>query len=264
MRELHTRYGRENVGYLWMIGEPLTLAGAITLLHAGQSSHYGGDLRPVPFAVLGYCVFIIFRGIFNRAEGSVEANMTLLYHKMVTIFDIMVARAVLESAGVFLSLLILVTLLVSIGLSDPIARPLYFMAGIAYMVWFAFAMGLIVVAGTHDNRLLGRLVHPTSYILMPLSGAFYRLDWIPDPYQTWLSYFPMTIIFEISRYGYFRSADDEFVSFTYPNLLLRFADLHRAGHDQDAARPDPPELMAALPALRHPCYFTFCCQKVRP
>ena len=24
LRELHTRYGRENIGYLWMIGEPMT------------------------------------------------------------------------------------------------------------------------------------------------------------------------------------------------------------------------------------------------
>ena len=29
MRELHTRYGRENVGYLWLILEPMMLAGAV-------------------------------------------------------------------------------------------------------------------------------------------------------------------------------------------------------------------------------------------
>jgi capsular polysaccharide transport system permease protein len=215
MRELHTRYGRDNVGYLWMIGEPLMLASVITLLHAGHPSNYGGDIRPVPFGVMGYCIFIIFRGIFNRSEGALESNMPLLYHKMVTIFDIMVSRAILEAAGVFLAFAILISLLISIGLSDPIERPLYLIAGIGYMVWLSFAMSLIVVAITHDNRLLGRLVHPFSYFMMPLSGMFYRLSWIPEPYQTWLSYFPLPLIFEMSRYGYFRSADDEFVAFTY-------------------------------------------------
>ena len=29
MRELHTRYGRENIGYIWLILEPLTLASVI-------------------------------------------------------------------------------------------------------------------------------------------------------------------------------------------------------------------------------------------
>ena len=33
LRELHTRYGRENVGYLWMFLEPMLLASVIGLLH---------------------------------------------------------------------------------------------------------------------------------------------------------------------------------------------------------------------------------------
>ena len=32
MRELHTRYGRENIGYLWLILEPMFLATAVGLL----------------------------------------------------------------------------------------------------------------------------------------------------------------------------------------------------------------------------------------
>ena len=34
MRELHTRYGRENIGYLWMVLEPMTLAVAVSSLRA--------------------------------------------------------------------------------------------------------------------------------------------------------------------------------------------------------------------------------------
>ena len=81
MRELHTRYGRDNIGYLWMILEPMMLASAVALLHVGGSTHYGTDIRPVPFAILGYGVFIIFRGIFTRAEGALESNQPLLYHR---------------------------------------------------------------------------------------------------------------------------------------------------------------------------------------
>ncbi len=35
MRELHTRYGRENIGYLWMILEPMMFAAAVAVLHSG-------------------------------------------------------------------------------------------------------------------------------------------------------------------------------------------------------------------------------------
>lgn len=62
LRELHTRYGRENIGYLWMIAEPLLLAGTIAAIHAGEKTHYSSDILSVPFAVLGYCIFITRRG----------------------------------------------------------------------------------------------------------------------------------------------------------------------------------------------------------
>ena len=215
MRELHTRYGRENVGYLWMILEPMMFASMIALLHSGHRTEYGGGMSALPFAVLGYCSFIIFRGIFNRAEGAIEVNMPLLYHKMVTIFDIMMARALLEGAGTFVCLVVIMGLLTSFGLAEPPERPLYLVAGAFFMLWFSFALSLIIVAGTHENRLLGRFVHPISYILMPLSGAFYQVAWIPQPYREWVQWFPMTHIFELIRYGYFRSGKDDYVNYVY-------------------------------------------------
>src|SRR5271156_3351563 len=86
MRELHTRYGRENIGYLWMVLEPMTLALAVSSLHVLQKgSQFGSDIQPVPFTICGYCVFIIFRQIVSRSEGLLEANAPLLYHRMVTL-----------------------------------------------------------------------------------------------------------------------------------------------------------------------------------
>ncbi|MDB5688137.1 MAG: transporter [Sphingomonas bacterium] len=215
MRELHTRYGRENVGYLWVIGEPLTLASMIALIHAGQPTHYANDMAPVPFAVMGYCIFIMFRGLFNRAEGALEANAPLLYHKMVTVFDIMISRALLELVGTSLSLVVLTALLISIGLADWPPRPLWLMFGVFIMFWFSFNLSMIIVSITHDNRTLGRMVHPVSYIMMPLSGAFYRVEWIPETYRQYLEWFPLPQIFEMCRYGYFQSAKDTYFHVPY-------------------------------------------------
>ena len=163
LRELHTRYGRENVGYLWMIGEPMLLATVIGALHTSAGhTVYAGDIKPLPFAVLGYTVFILFRGIVNRAEGALEANAPLLYHHMVTVFDLTLARALLEFAGVFLTFVLLMTLLVFVGLADPPVRPLYLLAAWGYMFWYALGHSLIITAISYENRTVGRLVHPDS------------------------------------------------------------------------------------------------------
>lgn len=217
MRELHTRYGRENVGYLWMVLEPLSLAVAVSLLHAAQriGQWGGGDVRPVPFAICGYCVFIIFRQIVSRAEGALEANTPLLYHRMVTVFDILFSRLLLEGAGTGSTLAILLGFSAALGIADVPARPLAMLAGAMLMMWFSFAISMLVCSWTHENRLAQRLVHPIIYILMPLSGAFYRIGWLPQPYKGWMSWFPMAQIFELVRYGEFHSANDTYVNLPY-------------------------------------------------
>ena len=100
MRELHTRFGRDNIGYLWAIFEPGLLALAVTLLHVATSARTGFGLDPIPFWVVGYTPFCMWRFMVLRAEAAIESNRTLLYHRMVTITDLIFARGLLELASV--------------------------------------------------------------------------------------------------------------------------------------------------------------------
>lgn len=215
MRELHTRYGRENVGYLWMFLEPALLAGAISTLHGAMGSHYGADIGPVPFTLVGYGIFIVFRGIFGRAEGTIEANRPLLYHRMVTVLDMLTARALLESAAVGGTLALLLGMACLFDFATPPARVLWLIIGFFYMAWFSWAASLICCAVTHDNRLAARLVHPMTYLFMPIAGGFYMMKWVPRPYRDWLGYLPTTHIFEMCRFGQFESLNDDYVDVLY-------------------------------------------------
>jgi capsular polysaccharide transport system permease protein len=215
MRELHTRYGRDNVGYVWLLLEPLLLASMIALLHSQSPSHFGSDIKPVPLSILGYCVFITFRSIVNRSEGALEANLPLLYHKNVTVFDILIARAVLEAAGTTMSLVVLMSLSVVLGMANLPERPLFVLLALACMFILSFGTSMIVCAGTHDKPAIGRLVHPISYVLMPLSGAFFCVEWFTPKIQAILSWVPLVHIFELLRYGYFRTATPQFIDPIY-------------------------------------------------
>lgn len=206
LRELHTRYGRENIGYLWLIGEPLTLASVMALLHSTGHTQYGSDIKPLPLVVLGYTTLIMFRTIVNRSAGALDSNAPLLYHRMVTVFDIVIARALLEAAGTFLAYAVLMTLLVGLGLTSMPARPLALAAALALMFWYSWAHSLIVTAVSHDNRTVDRLVHPYTYFMVPLSAAFFQVEWVPHPYREWLMWVPLAHIFELARYGQFQSA----------------------------------------------------------
>jgi capsular polysaccharide transport system permease protein len=216
LRELHTRYGRENVGYLWMFLEPMLLATVIGLLHY-ETGHtaYGGDIKPLPFGVIGYTTFILFRGIVNRAEGAIEANAPLLYHRSVTVLDIILARAMLEFAAIFSTFAIIMTLIVFTGLADPPARPLYVILGWVLMWFYCLGHSLVITAFTYERRTLGRFVHPYSYFMTGLSGAFYQMSWLPSGVRTYAAWLPTTTIFETVRYGWFESAKDDYCYYGY-------------------------------------------------
>lgn len=215
LRELHTRFGRSNIGYLWLIGEPLMLATVIGGLHAFQPAHFGSNMPPVAFSLIGYCIFIIFRGIFNRAESLLEGSVPLMYHRMISVLNLSVARVVIEGVGCFCTLVILIGLAISIGYADLPARPLYLLAGVGWMIWLSFALGLNVTAITFGKPTLGRLVHPLSYFMMPLSGSFFAVEWLPPYLQKIVDWNPMVGLFEYSRYGMFEMASDKHLFGSY-------------------------------------------------
>lgn len=215
MRELHTRYGRENIGYLWLILEPMFLATAVGLMHARSPSHFGGDIKPVPAALIGYCNFMTFRQIIGRAEGTLENNVSLFYHRTISPFDLLTARALLEQAGTLVAFCLLMGLAVATGIANPPERPLIYGAGVLLFFLLCFALSLVVCGITHERRAVGRMIHPVVYIMMPLSGAFFTMDALPKQIREVLLAIPLAHCYEMMRYGWFKSAKPDYIDLPY-------------------------------------------------
>jgi capsular polysaccharide transport system permease protein len=212
LRELQSRFGRDNIGYLWLIAEPMMLAGVITLLHfviEGGISHGRG---PYPFTLLGYCLFIIFRNTFNRMEGVLIGSGPLFYHAQVTPFDIILAKCFIEPIACASALTILMTIGIMAGLAEPPARPVYFLAAFFAISILSCGMSMLAAAGSHKSHVLGHLLHPFSYFMFPLSGAFVTMAFLPAWARDFMMWNPLMAIFEMARYGWFESADSRYMS----------------------------------------------------
>ncbi len=230
LRELQQRYGRANIGYLWVIVEPLMLASVVTMIHSFVSHGApAGDISPFTFTLTGYTIFIIFRNSFTRSDGVLHQYSSLLYHNMITPFDIMLAKSIVETIGCISALAVLQTFGVILGIAQFPARPIYLIGAIMLFSWWSFAWCLLAAAYTFHSPFLERLVHPASYFAMPLSGAFFTVSLLPAwarPYVTWN---PMVPVFELARYGQFVSSPDRYTQvgfvvaancfFTYWGLL---------------------------------------------
>jgi capsular polysaccharide transport system permease protein len=213
MRELHTRFGRDNVGYLWLLLEPMMFAGCLSALHYAVAGHdtTTGGFSPVSFTMVGYGPFLLFRQVIGRSESALEANRSLLYHRAVTLLDVVIARIIIEVLSVFASLSILLTLATFIGVATLPVNLLVIMAAFGLLAWFSFGLGLLIAAGSERSATFGRLVHPAMYFSMPLSGAFVTMGFLPPNARALLEWVPLTTIFEMFRLGEFPNYKDTFI-----------------------------------------------------
>jgi capsular polysaccharide transport system permease protein len=219
VRELQTRFGRDNIGYLWVIAEPMMLASVITLLHFVIDGRVTGGMGPYPFTLLGYTIFIIFRNTFNRSEGILQSSNNLFYHAQVTPFDVVLAKATVETLACVSALVILMGIGIALGLADLPARPLYLFVGILAMSIITVGMSLLSAVGTYKSEVLAHFIHPFSYFMFPLSGAFITMDFLPPWARSIMAWNPLMTVFETVRYGYFQSASDKYID---PAYLIAF------------------------------------------
>jgi capsular polysaccharide transport system permease protein len=215
MRELHTRFGRDNIGYLWIFVEPMLLAGAVALLHAGQHLPLTGNIRPVPFAISGYALFILFRSMVSRAETLLEANRPLLHHRQVTLLDMLTARALLEIASITAVLAVLLCASWLLGLAEVPADFVLVLAALLLVGWFSFGLSMLVCALSHESPLIGRLIHPLLYLMMPLSGAFFAMIWLPADWRSLAAWIPLVPMFELLKVGIFDGYPDAYAQLSY-------------------------------------------------
>lgn len=216
LRELHTRFGRQNIGYLWIFAEPLLLAFAVGLLHSQSHLPVAGGVLSIPFAIAGYTLFIMFRSMVSRAETMLEANRPLLNHRQVTILDMALARALLEIASTVAVLFLLLAGAWMLGFANLPDDVVLVLAAIALLGWFSFALSMIVIALGHESPIAGRLVHPLLYLSMPLSGAFFAMPWLPAGLRDMAAWIPTVPIFELMRLGLFEGYPDADAGLAYP------------------------------------------------
>jgi capsular polysaccharide transport system permease protein len=216
LRELHTRFGRENIGYLWIFAEPLLLAFAVGLLHSRSEYPLSGNIRTIPFAVAGYTLFIMFRSTVSRAETLLEANRPLLNHRRVTILDMLIARAALELASTTVVLTLLLSAIAVFGFGEWPAEPLKVGLAVMLIAWFSFACSMLVAILSHESHAFARLVHPVLYLSLPLSGAFFSMIWFSGTLQDLLAWVPTVPIFELLRTGQFEGYPPEYAGLAYP------------------------------------------------
>jgi capsular polysaccharide transport system permease protein len=203
MREVITRFGRENVGVLWLIAEPAMFTLGVSALWSAAGLSHGSGIPIVAFAITGYSSVLMWRNTASKCNAAIHHNFNLLYHRNVQVIDLFVTRIILELAGATSSFALLSILFISLDMMSPPVDLLEVLGGWLMLAWFGASLGLVLGAATAYSELVDRIWHPTSYLLFPLSGAAFMVEWLPKKGQEVVLMLPMVHGVEIVREGFF-------------------------------------------------------------
>jgi ABC-type polysaccharide/polyol phosphate export permease len=205
MREVLTRYGRHNIGFLWLFVEPMLFTLGVTALWTATGMHHGSTIPIVAFAITGYSAVLLWRNMPGRCIGAVGPNLSLMYHRNVKVLDVYLSRLLLEVAGATVSFVVLSLLWIGLEWMAPPENVLLVVLAWCLLAWFGFALALLVGALSEQTELVDKIWHPLTYLMFPLSGAAFLLDAVPESARNVLLFLPMVQATEALRDGYFGS-----------------------------------------------------------
>lgn len=203
IRELTTRFGRENIGFLWVMVEPLLFAGLVAILWRAMKGPEEHGVSIVAFVISGYIPLTLFRHAMSRCVKVFEINSSLLYHRQIKLIDFIFVRFMIEMIGSMLAFLFISIILYNF---DVFSAP--YSVGHLLMGWFLYSLFTLsicfVVAPLSEmSEVIEKFVPVLTYIMIPFSGAFNMVEWLSPDARDYLLWSPPVSAMELMRFGLF-------------------------------------------------------------
>ncbi|MDK2746714.1 MAG: ABC transporter permease [Brevundimonas sp.] len=203
MREIMTRYGRDGIGFLWLIGEPLLFCMGVIGMWTIIKPEYEHGVRIAPFVMTGYMCLILFRHIVSHNISALQANVGLMFHRSVKPPHIFFSRTLLEWGGATVAFIIVYTILYVLGTVKLPSNVLVLYGGWILLGLLSFGFSLIFSALSLMFEVMERVVPVFMYLMIPFSGAFIMVDWLPSGVQKYYLLIPMPHTVEMIRSSVF-------------------------------------------------------------
>ncbi len=208
-RETRAHFGELRLGYLWAIIEPTLhlLAYVVIFTYLIRRHTPMGDSLAL-FMLTGMIPYFLYYKLATYLAGAIDQNRSLLNLPPVKPFDILVSRAILESATYLFVGFILLTCIYIDGSKDAVpSYPIRVVVPILAAGGFGFGFGVI-------NAILRVFVRNWMTIFGLLSGPLFLLSgiWflpsaVPPPFRDYLLYNPIMHYIMWVRSGFYRGYD---------------------------------------------------------
>ncbi|NBW10316.1 MAG: ABC transporter [Caulobacteraceae bacterium] len=203
MREMLTRFGREGLGFLWLVGEPLLFCFGVIVLWTVIKPEYEHGIRVAAFVMTGYMCLLLTRHMISYNLTAVTANTGLLHHRPISILHIYASRNMLEFLGGTTAFVVVYTVLFCIGQVSLPHNLLLMYGGWMILVFLSVGFGLVFSALAVQYELMEKLINIIQYLMIPMTGTFFMVGWFPEHIRRLILLIPFPNAVEMVRGGVF-------------------------------------------------------------
>jgi capsular polysaccharide transport system permease protein len=207
LRETKTRFGSNQLGYLWAFIEPALWIGMFYVFYAAVGRITPPGMSALAFLTTGIVPFSFFRETTQRCMSAIDANKGLLFYPQVRPLDLVIARALLEGAT-HLGVMTLFMGGLALWEGPPrINSLLETLAGLGLAGGFGTALGLLCCGLNVYSPTVERLFPSALRIVFWLSAVFHPVETLPRGMRDVLLLNPLAHAIELTRDGWFPGYD---------------------------------------------------------
>lgn len=208
LREILVRHGRNKLGFLWAIFEPVVHIAVLAVI-------FQFSVRAPPplgtnfffFYFTAIAPYLLTARIASQVGNCVLGNRAVLGVPLIAPLDIAVSKVIVEVFTMAVIVLVFGAIFMGIGLNTLPAEPERILAAFTCAATLGFGIGLIYVSIVEFARLADTIVTIVLRVMYLTGGVFFVPSGIPPQFREWVLWNPLTHIVSMNRDGYFAFYD---------------------------------------------------------
>lgn len=203
IRYVVTRYGRENLGFAWLLVEPMILCLGVMGLWTLKYGSMQHGLLITGIVFTGYMPLTLWRHMSNSTAYLLRYSKQFFHFSMIKPLDALLSRLLLEFTSVTAAALLVYLILTEFEVLPRAYDWQMMLQGWLLMGALGLGWGLTVGTLTEISEVVEKFLQPVQYLLLPISGCFFMMTWMPDEAREILAFVPLVHAYETIRGGLF-------------------------------------------------------------
>lgn len=202
-REVITRFGKYQLGFVWMLLEPLLSVVLIGVLLGPLIGRACNDMPFAFFILNGKLLLNLFTGPIDSGSAALKSNVGLLIYPNVRPLDPFLARYFYELFTTFFALVVFTLVAMCFGITVSFSQ-LHTLAGCYLITWLmGCGLGLMIAVASAHYKELEKVMDVILSPLVFVSAVMFPTSILPAKFQKLILYNPLVHTIEQARKALF-------------------------------------------------------------